>query len=55
MICEILIDGNIQTKLKRFSLEDKQEFEFGSRDWLIENSGLKQEEIKKFILGLTSG
>lgn len=54
MICEILVDGDIQTKLKRFSLEDKQEFEFGSRDWLIENSGLKQEEVKKFILGLTN-
>jgi len=49
MICEILIDKDIQTKLKRFSLEDKQEFEFGTRDWLIENSGLKQQEIKKFI------
>jgi len=54
IICEILVDSNIQTKLKKFSLDDKQEFEFGSRDWLIENSGLKLKEIKEFILGLTN-
>ena len=49
MICEILVDNNIHTRLKRFSLEDKQEFKFGSRDWLIENGGLKMQDIKKFI------
>ena len=49
MICEIIVDSGIQTKLKRFSLEDKQEFEFGSRDWLIENSGLKKQKIKQTI------
>lgn len=45
MLCELLVDNNISTPLKRFSLDDKQEFDFGSRDWLIENSGLKKEDI----------
>ena len=49
MMCEILVDSGIKTRLKRFSLEDKQELEFGSRDWLIENSGLKKQEIKQII------
>lgn len=49
MMCEILVDFSIQTKLKRINLEDKQEFRFGSRDWLIENGGIRKQDITNTI------
>ena len=55
IMCEILVDNEITTKLKRVSLEDKQEFCFGSRDWLIENGGIKKENIVDIIRNFHNG
>ena len=52
MLCEIIVDNNIDVKMKRFALEDKQEFEFGSRKWLMANGGLDKKEIIKTIMDI---
>lgn len=52
MMCELLVDNNLNTKLVRLALEDKQELEFGTRDWLISNGGLSTEIISTTILDL---
>lgn len=52
MMCELLVDNSMNTKLVRLALEDKQELEFGTRDWLISNGGLSRERIKTTILDL---
>lgn len=48
-LCEMVVDNNVTAKMKRFALQDKQEFEFGSRQWLINNGGLEKEKIIKTI------
>lgn len=48
-LCEMVVDNDVAVKLKRFALQDKQEFEFGSRQWLINNGGLEKEKIIKTI------
>jgi transketolase len=50
IVSELITDNEISVKLKRMCLDDKHEKEFGSRDWLIENSGLKKKEIKETIM-----
>ena len=55
MMCELLVDNSINTKLVRLALEDKQELQFGSRDWLISNGGLSDEVIRTTILDLLHG
>jgi hypothetical protein len=45
----MVVDNDVAVKLKRFALQDKQEFEFGSRQWLINNGGLEKEKIIKTI------
>jgi transketolase len=49
IICEIIADHNIDTKIKRVSLGDVQEFQVGSRDWLIDNSSLNTKKIANLI------
>jgi transketolase len=48
-LCEMVVDNNVTAKMKRFALQDKQEFEFGSRHCLINNGGLEKEKIIKTI------
>ena len=47
MLCELIVDNDIDVKMKRFALEDKQEFDFGSREWLMSNGGLNKKQILK--------
>ena len=55
MMCELLVDNSIKTPLKRFSLQDSQEFRYASRDWLIENSGLDGGSIIQAIRSFIDG
>ena len=52
MLCELIVDNDIDVKMKRFALEDKQEFDFGSREWLMSNGGLNKKQILKNIMDI---
>lgn len=49
MICELIVENKIKASVKRFSLNDTQEFRYASRDWLIDNSKLNNGEIVEAI------
>ena len=50
IVCELVVDNQINTRVKRLALEDRQELEFGTRQWLMSNGGLSKQAIKNVIL-----
>lgn len=50
IVSEILADNNLCIPLKRIALEDKQYFEYGTREWFFTNYGLDVKSITKTIL-----
>ena len=49
IISEILCDNGKHIRLKRIALEDKQHFDYGSRDWLHRYYGLDTAGIRLFM------
>ena len=49
MICEIVLDNNLNVKLKRLALRDEQVLDFGDREWLIDQGGLSKKNITDII------
>ena len=45
IISEFITDNNLNIKLKRISLDDKQYFEYGTREWLHSKYGIDTENI----------
>lgn len=50
IVGEIILDNELDVKLKRLSLRDKQELEFGDREWLLEINDLSEEKIYDTII-----
>jgi transketolase len=53
ILCEALADLNVQKPLLRLGLKDMYMLENGSRDYLIDKSGLSVNEIYKKIISFT--
>jgi len=49
-IADLIVDSNINTKMVRIGLPDKQIFEYGDRDWLHEIYGLNCDAIVDRVL-----
>lgn len=50
VISELITDNGISTPLKRIALEDKQYFDYGSREWLHHNYRIDTNSIVKQLL-----
>jgi len=50
VVSEILTDNKLNIPLKRIALEDKQCFDYGTREWLHEHYGLDVQSLTKTIL-----
>ena len=50
VISELLTDNQKNIPLKRIALEDKQYFDYGSREWLHDHYGLDVDSITRVIM-----
>ncbi|MCU0666057.1 MAG: 1-deoxy-D-xylulose-5-phosphate synthase [Candidatus Omnitrophica bacterium] len=50
IISELISDNRKAITLKRIALEDKQCFDYGTREWLDQLYGLDQETVSKIVL-----
>ena len=50
MIGEVVVDNELDAKVKRLALKDEQVLDFGGRDWLIEKNGLDNRNILNILL-----